>query len=200
MPAWPSLAPRRFPVWLPLFLWLPQYEIKRILFSFPGDLDLPVSCLKVVKILMGQLAIFFKLAGTEIHRSIHRRIGKPFVNQDGNHLKHAVNLLRGKRMHCRRSHIQARHVFFALLNITGRNLLGRNAFLHRLFDNLIIHIRKIRHKVHLIPLIFQVSAHRVKYDHWPGVSNMNQIVHGRTADIHFHLSLFQRYKCFFLSV
>ena len=61
MPARTSLTPWRLPVRFPIFFWLPENKIRRILFAFLSrHLDLTEAGLQILDILMGQLSIAVK--------------------------------------------------------------------------------------------------------------------------------------------
>ena len=186
MPARTSLTPCTVPVRLALFLRLPEHEIERILLLIlTGYEQRAVASLQVIQILVGQLAVFLEATGAEINRAILRHIGMILVKQRLDHLKHSGDFLRRKRMFRCRAHIHRRHVFLALLDKTFGDHGSLNAFLVCLFDDLVVHICKVGHVIHFIPLIFHVAAHRIKYDHRTRIADMDQIVHGRTAYIHF---------------
>ena len=89
------------------------------------------------------------------------------------------------------------HIFFALFDVTAGHLLRRNTLFDRFRYDLIIHIGKIGDKIHFISSVFHIPAGGIEDNHGSGISYMNQIVNGRTAYIHLHLSLFQRNKFFF---
>ena len=90
------------------------------------------------------------------------------------------------------------HVFFALLNVSFGNLISRNAFFIGFFDDLVIHVRKIRYKIHFISFMLQIAAHRVKYNHRTGIADVDEIIYGRTADVHADLPFLNGHKFFFL--
>ena len=84
--------------------------------------------------------------------------------------------------------VHALHVFFALCNVAFGDHAGLNALFVSFFDDLIVHIREVGYIVHFISLVFHVTAHGIKYDHRAGISDMDQVVYGRSADIHFYLA------------
>ena len=73
----------------------------------------------------------------------------------------------------RRAHIHPFHILLAFLNIALGNHIGFYVLLQCLFNNLIIHIREIGNKIHLIPFIFKITANRVKNNHRTGISNVD---------------------------
>ncbi|OAH63577.1 hypothetical protein AYJ66_17370 [Dietzia cinnamea] len=58
------------------------------------------------------------------------------------------------------------------------------------FYQLVIDIGEIRNISDIIPAELKITANRVKYDGRAGISNVDIIIDGRTANIHFHFSLF----------
>ena len=98
-----------------------------------------------------------------------------------------------------RLHIHPFHILLTFCDVSLRNFLRRNAFFNCFLNDLVIHIRKIGNVIDIVSLIFKISSYGVKYDHRSCISDMNKIIHGRTADIHFHFPRLQRYKFFFSS-
>ena len=96
-----------------------------------------------------------------------------------------------------RLHIHGLHVLFAFRNVTLGNDGGIHALRNGLFDNLIVHIGKIGHKIHLVAFMLHVPSYRVKNNHRTGVSDMNKIIYGRSAYVHFDLPLLKGDKVFF---
>ena len=45
--------------------------------------------------------------------------------------------------------------------------------------------------------MFKITAHRIKYNHRTGIADMDQIIYGGAADIHFNLTGGNRHKVFF---
>ena len=85
-----------------------------------------------------------------------------------------------------RPHVHARHILLALCDITLGDHIRVHALLYGLLDDLIIHVRKIRDKVHFIAFILKIPPHRVKYDHGTGIPDMDQVIHRRAAHIDLH--------------
>ena len=143
MPSRTAFAPRGLPCRLALFLRLPEHEIKGIfLFILPGHKKGASAGLQVIQVLVGKLAVILELPGAVVNRSV-LLIGIAFIDQCPDHVHHAADLLRCQGILCRRFDVHGIHVFFAFLDVAfGDHLCGR-AFLDRLFDDLIIHIREI---------------------------------------------------------
>ena len=198
MPARTALAPWRLPVRLSLFLGLPEHKIIRVFLAFfTRYLNLTKARLKLIQVFVGQLAIFCKGTRLKVHRAVLCHIGVSLVDQGLDHIDHALNLLSCLRMYRSRLHIHILHILFALCNIALGNNMGIYAFFIGLFDDFVVHIRKVGNKFHLISLVFKIPAHSVKHDHGTGISDMDQIVYRRAAHIHFHLSRCNRLKFFF---
>ena len=190
-------APGRFPGGLSFLFGLPEYKIQGIfLLILPGHKEGAVSGTQIVQILMGELPILRKFPGAVVHGAV-LFIGKALVDQRPDHLDHAADLLCGKGMHRGRPYIHPLHVLFALLNVAVGNLLCRYPFFQRLLDDLVIHIGKIGHKIHIIPFILKIPAHRIEYDHGPGVSDVDKIIDGGPAHVHPDLIRFQRDELLF---
>ena len=98
-----------------------------------------------------------------------------------------------------RFYIHICHILFALGDITLRNFLGAYTFLNGFFNDLVIHICKIGHKIHFISLVLHITAGRIKHDHGTGVADMDKVVYGGTAYIHFDLSFLNGNEFFFFA-
>ena len=145
---------------------------------------------------MGELAVILEFSRTVVDGSVFL-IGISFVNQRLDHVNHAADLFCCQRVLCRRLDIHCVHVFLALSDIPLGYLIRCNALFNGFLDNLVVHICEIRDKVHIIASVFKITSDRVKYDHRTRVPDVNKIIYGRSAYIHFHLTLFQRYKFLF---
>ena len=147
---------------------------------------------------MRKLTIILKTCSTEINSAI-LLISMTFFDQGTDHIDHSINLLSCQRMGGSRFDVHASHILLALCNISLGDLLCRYTLFIGFFDDLVIHVSKVGYKVHIISLCLQITTNRVKYDHRSGISNMNKVIHGRTAYIHADLTLFQRNKILFFS-
>ena len=146
---------------------------------------------------MRKLSIFFKAPRLKINGSVLRRIGISFFQKGAYHLEHPFDFLRRLRMDRRRFYIQGFHVFFALFDIALGDHGGLHAFLFCFFDDLIVHIRKIGNIIDLPALVLHISSDRIKYDHRPGIADMDQVIDRRSAHIHAHLSRLMWFELFF---
>ena len=193
VPAGTAIAPRRLPVGLSVLLRLPENEVQRVSFLILSRHGNAAHVeLEIVQILVGKLSVVRILANREVHGPVTHDIGKALVDQTLNHVNHSVNFLRRLRMRGRGLHIQVCHILPALPDIALRDHRGINALFVCFLNDLVIHIGKIGDVVDLISFVFKIPANRIKYDHRSRISDVNQIVNGRSADIHADLSLFNR--------
>ena len=198
MPAGPAVAPRGRPGGLALLLRLPEYEIERIfLLVLAGDLEVAEAGAEVVEILAGELAVAREASRAEVDRAV-LLIGVALLDQIGDHFDHAVNLLCRERMSGRRADVQAFHVLPALLDISLRNDICSHAFLDSRLDDLVIDVCEIGDVVDLIALVLKIPADGVEDDHGSRISDMNEVVNGRAADVHAYLAGLDRDKFFFV--
>ena len=143
---------------------------------------------------MRKLAVTLKTSGSEIDRTVFCHIGVSACNQFFNHGNHAVDFFCRKRMFGCRQDIHRLHILFAFFNISLRNHRSVHMFLVGGLDDFVIDIREIGNVVDLIPAVHKIATYRVKKNHRSGVPDMNQVVYGRSADIHAHLVFFNRHK------
>ncbi len=143
MPSRTSLSPWRLPCRFAFFFRFPEYKIERLFFQISRYFNIPMTSLQIFQIFMRQLSIGSKFASPVIYRSVCCGISKSFVYQRADHFDHTVDLLRRQRVYGCRQNIHAFHILFALRNITAGNLTRIHSFLLRLFNDLIVHVRKI---------------------------------------------------------
>ena len=120
------------------------------------------------------------------------------LDQAADHIQHPADFLCSERILRGRLHIHPFHVFLAFFDITLGNGIGIHSLFNGLLDDLIVHIGKVGNKIHLVALVFKIPSDRIKHDHRPRISYMNEVVYRRSADIHLDLSRFQRHKFFLL--
>ena len=137
---------------------------------------------------MRKLTVVLEASGTEIYGTVCSNISMSLIDQGLDHVQHTSDLLGSLGVLGSGLDVHALHVFFALCDVTLGDHAGLDALFVSFFDNLIIHIREVGYIVHFIPLVFHVTAHGIKYDHRAGISDMDQVVYGRSADIHFYLA------------
>ena len=198
MPSRTAIAPWRLPCRLPFLLWLPQYEVQWIFLLILACYQKgTLSRTQVIQILVGQFAIFFKFPGAIVYGAV-LLIGISFVNQGLDHVNHAADLFRSQGILGGRFNIHAIHILLAFRDITLGNLVGRYPFFDRPFDNLVIYIRKVGNIIYIVAFVFKISPHRIKYDHGPCISDVNEVIYGRPAYVHLYLSFLQRHEFFLL--
>ncbi len=118
VPARAPLAPRRLPERLALFLRLPENEIERVLLLIlTGDKKGSRAAPEIVEILVRKLAVLAELTCAVIDRAVLCDIGISFVDQNLDHVDHALNLLRRLRVNRRRTDVQRTHILLALRDI-----------------------------------------------------------------------------------
>ena len=137
---------------------------------------------------MRKLTVVLEASGTEIYGTVCSNISMSLIDQGLDHVQHTSDLLGSLGVLGSGLDVHALHVLFALCNVTLRDHAGLNALFVSFFDDLIVHIREVGYIVHFISLVFHVTAHGIKYDHRTGISDMDQVVYGRSADIHFYLA------------
>ncbi|MPM77053.1 hypothetical protein SDC9_124052 [bioreactor metagenome] len=194
MPARPALAPGGIPARLARLFRLPEREIERIALRLVG-IDAR-AVLQIVNILSGELAIARKTADGEVHISIRRGISVALCNQRLHQRDDFANVLRRARVHRRALNAEGVRVVVILLDKPLAELLDRCPLLVRAADHLVVNIRKILYKAHVITAIFQIAAQRIEYDKRARVANMKIVVNRRTAGIHGYLSGYERYELF----
>ena len=67
------------------------------------------------------------------------------------------------------------------------------------FDDFVINIRKIGHVVDLISSIFKIAPDGIKCHCASCIADMNIVVNRWSADVHFNLAFFKRFKNFFFA-
>ena len=198
MPARTAFAPVRIPIWLAIFFRFPEYEIQRILFQIAGYFDISVSGFQIIDVFMGKLAVLSKFSRSVIYGTICCLISITFIDQRLDHCQHARNLLRSQRMSSCRFYIHICHIFFALSDVAFCHFFCGSTLFNGFFYDFVIYICKIGYIIDFVSFVFQISAHRIEYDHRTGISNMDKIVYGRSAYIHFYFSFLKRHELFFL--
>ena len=200
MPARSSLAPGRLPERLALLLRFPEHKVQRVLLLLlPGHQKGTTAAAQIVQILVGKLAVSRKASRLKVNGAVLRHIGVSLVDQCLDHLDHAVDLAGRLGMRRCRLHMQRLHVLLALRDIALRNHGRVRALLVRFLDDLVVHVREVRHVIDVIAPVLHIAAHRVKHDHGSRVTNVNQVINRRSADVHADLSLLQGHKLLFLS-
>ena len=102
-------------------------------------------------------------------------------------------------MYGRLPDVQRGRVLIIFPDVFLTDLLGGDPFFFGAVDDLIVHIGEVLDVFDLVSPVFQILSQRIEYDERPGVSDVEIIVHGRTADIHPDLAFFDGLQFFFLS-
>ncbi len=197
MPAGASVTPGRLPIRLSFFFGFPENKIQCVFFQLSRDFDISVARLEIVYIFMGKFTVIFEFTGSVINGPVCCGICISLFDQLPNHLNHAVNFLSSQRMRRGRIDIHTVHVYFTFFDKALGYFFCCSSLFDCLIDNFVIHICKIGYKIYIISFVFHVSSYRIKNDHRSCISDMDVIVYGRSADIHFDFSFLYRNKFFF---
>ena len=146
---------------------------------------------------MGKLSVRLKSSCIIVNCTVYS-ISKALLFQLINQVYHAVNFFGCFRMSGGLFNIEIRHVLFYFGNITLGNRLAIHSLFYRSLNNLIVYIGVVRNIFYLIALVLHITTKGIKNNHRTRISDMNQIVNSRSADIHSDLSFFNRNKLFFL--
>ena len=135
----------------------------------------------------------FHSTKSRVDRSVHL-VGVAFRDQLADHLDHAADLFGRLRVGRCRTDIHPGHVLLAFFDVAFGNDGGINALGVGGLDDLVVHVGEIGDVVDFVALVFQVAPHRIKEDHGAGIADMDQVVDRGAADVHPHLSGFDRYE------
>ena len=189
MPAGTALTPGGLPVRLPFLLRLPEDEVHRIfLLVLAGDEERAEAALQVVQVLMGKLAVVAEALRPEVNCAILRDVGVSLVDQLLDHLDHSVDLFGCLGMRRRGTHVQGRHVLLALGDVPLCDRLAADALFLRRLDDLVVDVREVGDVIDAVSLVLKVAADRIEHDHGSRIADVDQIVYGRSADVHLHLA------------
>ena len=83
-------------------------------------------------------------------------------------------------------------------NVFVGKVLGIHAFFIGAFDDLVINVGKVLDISHIVTAIAEIAAHHIKGHDGAGIAQMNIVVGGRAANVHFDLTFFYGNKLFFL--
>ena len=99
----------------------------------------------------------------------------------------------------RRQTTQRLHIVIVILNIGFGQLFGRDAPLVGAVDNLVIHVRKIADKGHLIAGESEITIDDIKGDKGPRMADMGAVVDRDPTHIHAGFARCKRNELFCLS-
>ena len=92
-------------------------------------------------------------------------------------------------MHVGRHDAKPARVDKIFVDISLRHLLAGHALFIGFFDNLVVHIGKVLHKLHLIAPVGQIAAQTVKHDKGARIPDVKIVVNGRAAGINGNFAL-----------
>ena len=102
-------------------------------------------------------------------------------------------------MYRRLLHVQRRGVFIVFLYVLLTYFACRNAVFPGLVDYLVINVCKVLDEFYFVARIFKIPSESVKYHEGPGVSDVKEIIHSRSAYVYFDLVLIHWNELFFFS-
>ena len=100
------------------------------------------------------------------------------------------------RVHVRRNHVQRLRIFEVFFYVLLGYLRSGDFLFLGPANNLVIHVSEILHELHIISSVFEIPAQCIEHHERSGISNVKEIVYGRSADVNPNLPLFQRYEFF----
>ena len=89
------------------------------------------------------------------------------------------------------------HLVFGDVPLADGFIIG--ALLVCLVDDFVVNIGKILHEGDFVSPVLQIPPQHVEDAEGPGVSNMDIVIHGGAAGVHFHLSRLHGDKIFLLA-
>ncbi len=196
MPARPTRTPGTAPGWFARFCLLPQGEIHRFLLAFiyfhPG------SSQHVINSAAGQFAITGKSLDPKIDISLDF-IGESSANEPLHRFNDIRYMFADPGVYISSDDAQRISILKVLLDIA----LGQEDRIIPLFpgpvDYLVIDIREVLHIFDLVAPVFQVPPDRIEYYQGAGIAQVDIIIGGRPAHIHFYLARIKRYQLFFVA-
>ena len=196
VPARTALAPAGRPARLTRLGSLPEHKVQRVLLVL-AHADARAA-LQLLQRLVGELAIARVLAGAEQHVAVCL-VGKALILQRLDDFFDFVDGLGRLRVDGGRTDAQTLGVGQILANIALGDLLGGNALLICLLDNLVVDVGEVLHEGHIVAAELQVPAQGVKDADRAGVADVDKVIDGRPAGVHLDLARLQRDKFLLLS-
>ena len=195
VPARAALAPRGIPARLARLRGLPERKIHGFLFHF-ANVDARTR-LQLLQRLVGKLAVLREFRGAKIHVAL-RFIGIALFDQSGDDGDDLIDILRRLRVNGRLADIHPLGVHPELLDIFLRHLGEGEALLIGAADDLIVDIRKILHKAHVVAAVFKIAAQHIEHAQRAGVADVDIVINGGAAGIDFDLTRCDRFQFFLL--
>ena len=91
-------------------------------------------------------------------------------------------------VHGRPADAEPLRIDVVFLDIAVRDNVEVHAFFIRLIDDLIVDIGEVLHKFHLVAPVLKVAAQQVEYNERARIADVEVVIHGRAAGIHFDLT------------
>ncbi|MNM92625.1 hypothetical protein D3C81_1049640 [compost metagenome] len=196
MPAWSSIAPGTGPINFTRLGRFPEDEILRVLFTLI-HIDSNTE-LQFIDVLMGQLAVFLKFAST-VKDVATMLISVPSALKLLNKIDNQGHILRNPRIGGRTRNPQSIQILIVSFNKCLCDFRNCRAHLIGFADQLIVDIRKVHDKVHVIFQSLQIAANHVKKDSRTRIPNMNITINGRSAYIYLSFARLLADEPFFLT-
>ena len=102
-------------------------------------------------------------------------------------------------MHGRRTDAKALGIRKILSDIAVGDLSIGNALFIGAPNDLVVDIRKILHKSHVEAAVLKIPAKHIEHDEAARVADMEKIIYGRPAGVHFYFARFKWDKFLFFS-
>ena len=194
MPAGTAFAPGAFPIGFAGFRRFPQREIEGIsLLLAHGDSG---AGLHFVDGAAGKFAVGFEFADFEVDVAVDF-VGEAVVDDLLYHGDDIVHMFGDPRMNRSFLHAETAGVLKVGFDVFVGQIFGIHAFFVGAVDDLIVHIGEVLDISHIIAAVGKVAAHHIKGHDGTGVAQMDIVIGGGAADIHFDFSLFHGNKFFF---
>ena len=105
-------------------------------------------------------------------------------------------MFRSLWLFCRDTDSQFTHVFVIGLNVFCRNHITRHTLFVGSLDDLVIHIREILHKGHVIATRFQVTTKYVEHQCAARMTDVTIVIDRHTTDVHPNFIRFDQFEYF----
>ena len=91
-------------------------------------------------------------------------------------------------MYGRLADAEALRIDVVFLDIAVRDDVEVHALFVCLVDDLVVDVGEVLHELHLVAAVLKVAAQQVEHDERARVADVEVVVHGRAAGIHFDLA------------
>ena len=198
MPTRSAFAPRRCPAGFAFFFGFPQYEVCGIFLCVVDGYTFAGTGNQFIQILSGQFAVFREFLCIIVNSAIVF-ISKTFVDQFLNHCNDTVHFLCNTRMYSSTFYVQTVSIVECFFNITIGDCFHCAVFFVCTVDDLVVNVCEVLYISNVITFVFQVSSYGVKYNIRACVTDMDIVIYGRAANVHFYFAFLARNEFFFLS-